>query len=323
VNLKLIVEGEEEIGSPHLEAFLRAHRERFAADVIVLSDTANLDAGIPSLTTSLRGLVVVDVRVRALDHPLHSGMWGGPVADSASALVRLLARLVDDRGVIQVPGIYDDVRALSADERARLARLPFNEQTFREQAGLLTSGALAGEPEFSAYERLWLRPSLAFTALEGVPLAGAANRLMEEASARVGLRLAPSQDARRAARLLVDFLRRDPPNGVAVEVSVESASSGWETNPVGPAFDAARAALRGGYGRELAFIGCGGSIPFVGPFAEVLGGVPALLLGLEDPVCNAHGENESLNVDDFKKAARSAVRLYFELAAGVQSRVRA
>ena len=314
VNVKLLVEGEEEIGSPHLEAFLRAHRERLVADVIVLSDTANLDAGLPSVTTSLRGLVVVDVRVRALDHPLHSGMWGGPVADSASALVRLLARLVDDRGVIQIPGIYDDVRPLAADERARLARLPFDERAFREQAGLVTSGELAGEPEFSPYERLWLRPSLAFTALEGVPLAGAANRLMEEAQARVGLRLAPSQDAQRAARLLTDALRRDPPNGVEVEVTLESAAGGWETAPSGSAFDAARRALSAGFGCEPAFIGCGGSIPFVGPFAEVLGGVPALLLGLEDPICNAHGENESLNVGDFRKAVRSALHLYFELS---------
>ena len=137
---------------------------------------------------------------------------------------------------------------------------------------------------------------------------------MEEASARVGLRLAPSQDPQRAARLLIDFLRRDPPNGVAVEVTLESAAGGWETAPVGPAFDAARRALEAGFGHELALIGCGGSIPFVGPFAEVLGGVPALLLGLEDPICNAHGENESLNVDDFRKAARSALHLYFELA---------
>jgi acetylornithine deacetylase/succinyl-diaminopimelate desuccinylase-like protein len=314
LNVKLLVEGEEEIGSPHLEPFLRAQRERLAADVILLSDTANLDAGIPSLTTSLRGLVNVDVRVRALDHPLHSGMWGGPVPDAATALVRILARLVDDRGVIQVPGLLDDVRVLSKDERARLARLPFDEKTFRAQAGMTDASALSGEPAFSAYERLWLRPSLAVTALDGAPLAGAANRLMEEAAARVGLRLAPSQDAARAAKLLAEFLRRDPPNGVAVEVSIESAASGWETSPVGPAFDAARRALEAGYGRELAFIGCGGSIPFVGPFAEVLGGAPALLLGLEDPICNAHGENESLNLDDFGKAARSAVHLYFELA---------
>jgi acetylornithine deacetylase/succinyl-diaminopimelate desuccinylase-like protein len=322
INLKLVVEGEEEIGSPNLSAFLREHRERLSADVIVLSDTANLDAGIPSLTTSLRGLVVVDVRVRALDHPLHSGMWGGPVADSASALVRLLARLVDDRGVIRIPGIYDDVRELGAEERARLARLPFDERAFRQQAGLLTSGSLAGEQGFTPYERLWLRPSLAFTALEGVAIAGSANRLMEEAAARIGLRLAPSQDAQRAAKLLTDFLRWDPPNGVAVEVTVESCASGWETSPIGPAFDAARRALEVGFAHELAFIGCGGSIPFVGPFAEVLGGVPALLLGLEDPICNAHGENESLNVDDFVKAARSAVHLYFELAAGVRPRAR-
>jgi acetylornithine deacetylase/succinyl-diaminopimelate desuccinylase-like protein len=199
-NVKLVVEGEEEIGSPHLEAFLRAHRARLDAGVIVLSDTANLEAGLPSITTSLRGLVVADVRVRGLDHPLHSGMWGGPVPDPASALVRLLARLVDDRGVIQIPGIYDDVAEPSAAERVQLARLPFDERTFRKEAGLVEGAALAGEPERTPYERLWLRPSLAFTALEGVPLAGSANRLMEEAQARVGLRLAPSQDAQRAAR---------------------------------------------------------------------------------------------------------------------------
>jgi acetylornithine deacetylase/succinyl-diaminopimelate desuccinylase-like protein len=314
MNVKLIVEGEEEIGSPHLEAFLRAHRERLQADVIVLSDTANLDAGLPSITTSLRGLVVADVAVRALDHPLHSGMWGGPVADAATALVRILARLCDDRGVIQIPGIYDDVRALGADERARLARLPFDEARFREQAGVTRGAVLAGEPGFTPYERLWLRPSIAVTALDAPPIAGSANRLSEAAAARVGLRLAPSQDAPRAARLLTDFLRESPPSGVQVEVTLESAAGGWETEPRGPAFDAARRALEAGFGRELAFIGCGGSIPFVGPFAEVLGGAPALLLGLEDPLCNAHGENESLNVDDFKKAARAALHLLFELA---------
>ncbi|MFI5317178.1 MAG: M20/M25/M40 family metallo-hydrolase [Myxococcota bacterium] len=313
-NVKLIVEGEEEIGSPHLEAFLRAHRERLQADVIVLSDTANLDAGLPSITTSLRGLVVVDVCVRALDHPLHSGMWGGPVADAATALVRLLARLVDDRGVIQIPGIYDDVRALARDERARLARLPFDESLFRAQAGIARGTELAGESAFTPYERLWLRPSIAVTALDATPIAGSANRLMEQAAARVGLRLAPSQDAQRAARLLAGFLSHSPPSGVEVSVSVESAAAGWETAPVGPAFEAARRALEAGFGREPAFIGCGGSIPFVGPFAEVLGGAPALLLGLEDPICNAHGENESLNLDDFRSAARAAVHLLFELA---------
>jgi acetylornithine deacetylase/succinyl-diaminopimelate desuccinylase-like protein len=313
-NVKLIVEGEEEIGSPNLAAFLRAQRERLQADVIVLSDTANLDAGLPSLTTSLRGLVVADVRVRALDHPLHSGMWGGPLPDAATALVRILARLLGANGAIAIPGIYDDVRPLEREERARLARLPFDESVFRAQSGLVHGAALAGEPEFTPYERLWLRPSIAVTALDATPIAGSANRLMEEAGARVGLRLAPSQDAQRAASLLADFLRAEPPHGVEVSVFVESAANGWETRPDGAAFAAAGRALAAGFGREPAFIGCGGSIPFVGPFAEVLGGAPALLLGLEDPICNAHGENESLNLDDFRKAARAAVHLAFEVS---------
>jgi acetylornithine deacetylase/succinyl-diaminopimelate desuccinylase-like protein len=315
VNVKLLVEGEEEIGSPHLSAFLRAQRERLAADVIVLSDTANLDTGLPSLTTSLRGLVAVDVEVRALDHPLHSGMWGGPVADTATCMLRLLARLVDDRGVIQVPGICDDAPRLDAARKAALAALPFDEAAFRAQAGLLAAGPLAGEPGCSAWERLWWRPSLAFTALEGVPLATAANQLMDVARARVGLRLAPGQDAARAARLLVEFLRRDPPAGARVDVRVASASGGWSTRPAGPAFDAARRALELGYGRAPVEIGCGGSIPFVQPFCSALDGAPALLLGLEDPLCNAHSENESLDLEDFRRAARAALHLQAELAA--------
>jgi acetylornithine deacetylase/succinyl-diaminopimelate desuccinylase-like protein len=313
LNVKLIVEGEEEIGSPHLAEFLLAHRERLVADVIILSDTANLETGLPSLTTSLRGLVAVDVSVRALDHAVHSGMWGGPVADTASCLVRLLARLVDDRGVIRVPGIYDDVDALDAETRERLARLPFDARRFRDDAGLLTEGDFSGESEYSVWERLWWRPSLAITALEGVPLRAAANQLMDVARARVGVRLSPSQDPERAARLLCEFLRRDPPAGARVETEIETAAAGWRTEPTGPAFDAARRALGAGFGREPVEIGCGGSIPFVGPFSEVLGGAPALLLGLEDPICNAHGENESLHLADFRRAARASVHLLWEL----------
>ncbi|MCP4002930.1 MAG: M20/M25/M40 family metallo-hydrolase [bacterium] len=313
VNVKLMVEGEEEIGSPHLAEFLLGQRERLDADVLILSDTANLETGLPSLTTSLRGLVIVDVTVRALDHPVHSGMWGGPTTDTASAMVRLLARLIDDAGVIQIPGIYDDVPETSPDLRAQLEALPFDELAFRAEAGLLTLGPLAGESDRNIWERLWFRPSLAFTAIEGVPLAAAASQLMDVARARVGLRLAPGQDPERATRLLCEFLHRDPPAGARVELSREAVGGGWRTEPNGPAFDAARRALEAGYGRPAISIGCGGSISFVGPFAEVLGGAPALLLGLEDPVCNAHGENESLCVDDFYKAARSSVHLLDEL----------
>jgi acetylornithine deacetylase/succinyl-diaminopimelate desuccinylase-like protein len=312
INLKVLVEGEEEIGSGHLAEFLRAHRERLDCDVMVLSDTANLEAGLPSITTSLRGLINVDVTVRALDHPLHSGMWGGPVVDAASAIGVLIGRLFDARGEPAVPGLDHDVPPLTGPERSLMDALPFDDAGFRADAGMPPSVRLAGS-HGSVWERLWRRPALAVTALEAMPLAGAANQLIDVARARIGLRLAPGQDADRVRVLLEDFVRADPPWGVEVTTEVESAVPGWSTQPEGPAFDAARRALALGYGREPVFIGCGGSIPFVGPFAEVLGGVPALLLGLEDPICNAHGENESLHVEDFHRALRSAAHLFAEL----------
>jgi acetylornithine deacetylase/succinyl-diaminopimelate desuccinylase-like protein len=315
VNVRAIVEGEEEIGSPHLAAFLGEHRERLRADVIVLSDTANLETGLPSLTTSLRGLVNLNLRVRALDHPIHSGMWGGPVLDAATALARILARLVDDRGVCSVPGLDADVRPLGAEERARLARLPFHEARFREEAGMLAGSRFAGDESRSVYERLWARPSVAVTALESVPLARAANQLIDEARARVGVRLAPEQSPERARECVAAWLAREAPCGVEVEVETADLARGWRSEPSGPAFDAAREALALGYGREPVAIGCGGTIPFVAPFAEVMGDAPALLLGLEDPVCNAHGENESLHIEDFRCAARSLAHLFPALRA--------
>jgi acetylornithine deacetylase/succinyl-diaminopimelate desuccinylase-like protein len=314
IHVKVIVEGEEETGSAHLADFLRLHRERLDADVLVLSDTQNLATGLPSLTTALRGMVAVDVHVRALDHPIHSGMWGGPIPDAATALATLLARLSDAAGEIAVPGIDADLPALDPEERARLAELPFDAEEFRADAGVLAGVRLRGKDGASVYERLWYRPSLALIALEAMPLATAANQLIAEASARVGVRIAPGQDARRVSELLVEFLRRDPPEGVEVELRVPVAVPGWRTTPVGPAFDAARRALARGYGRDPVAIGCGGSIPFVGPFSDVLGGIPALLLGLEDPPCNAHGENESLHLGDFRKAAHASAHLLAELA---------
>jgi acetylornithine deacetylase/succinyl-diaminopimelate desuccinylase-like protein len=317
INVKMIVEGEEEIGSGHLGDFLSVHRERLAADVLVLSDTQNLATGLPSLTTSLRGIVNVDVSLRALDHPIHSGMWGGPVPDAASALAKLLGRLVDAAGAPAVPGLADDVPALDAEDRARLAALPFDEARFRAEAGMLPGLALAGERSHSVYERLWFRPAIAVLALEAVPLAQAANQLVAEASARVGVRVAPGQDAHRVARRVVDFLAADPPLGTQVVATPIAVVPGWRTRPAGPAFGAARRALAAGFGREAVEIGCGGTIPFVAPFAEVMGGIPALLLGLEDPPCNAHGENESLDLDDFRSAARASAHLLAELSAAL------
>ena len=314
LNVVLLVEGEEEIGSLHLAEFLRAHRERLAADVIVLSDTANLATGLPSLTVSLRGLVSVDVTVRALDHPLHSGLWGGPAPDAATALCTLLGRLTDAAGAIAIPGFYDAVPELDPATREAFASLPFDEAEFRADAGLLRGVPLSGEPGRTVYEQLWARPALAVTALEAMPLAEAANQLIAEARARVGLRVPPGMDPEAACARLVEFLEAVPPRGVEVATEVEACAPGWQTTPVGPAFDAARRALAAGFGCEPVAIGCGGTIPFVGPFSEVHGGAPALLLGLEDPICNAHGENESLHLGDFRKAARASAHLWAELA---------
>ena len=314
VNIKMVVDGEEEIGSLHLEDFLHRNRERLSADVVVLSDTSNLAEGLPSITTSLRGLVSIDVSVRALDHPLHSGMWGGAVPDAATALGALLGRLIDAEGRSRVVGLEDDAPPLSAEEKERLAALPFDEAVFRSDAGMWGEARLTGEGEHSVYERLWLRPAIAVTALEAMPLAEAANQLIAEARARVGIRLAPGQSPERARDLVMDALRQDPPWGVEVELHCETLSPGWRTDPRGPAFDAACRALAAGFGREAVFIGCGGSIPFVGPFSHELGGAPALLLGLEDPLCNAHGENESLHLGDFRSAIRAAAHLFAELA---------
>ncbi|HXV37313.1 MAG TPA: M20/M25/M40 family metallo-hydrolase, partial [Myxococcota bacterium] len=241
------------------------------------------------------------------------GMWGGPVPDAATALAKLLSRLVDDAGEIAVPGLLDDVPPLGAAERAALEALPFDERAFRRDAGMLNGARLAGDRRLSVYERLWRRPALAVTALEAMPLASAANQLIAEAQARVGLRLAPGQDAERAARLLLEFLGADPPHGATLELERKTATPGWRTASDGRAFDAARRALAAGFGRESVEIGCGGSIPFVGPFSSVLGGIPSLLLGLEDPACNAHGENESLDLDDFRKASRASAHLLAEL----------
>jgi acetylornithine deacetylase/succinyl-diaminopimelate desuccinylase-like protein len=229
LNLKLIVEGEEEIGSHHLGEFLRGFRGRLRCDVLVLSDTANLATGLPSLTTSLRGIVNVDVRVRALDHPLHSGMWGGPVPDAATALAVLLGRLVDARGRIAVPGLEDDVPPLDAGERAALARLPFDAASFRREAGMQPGVAFTGDPALGVYERIWHRPALAVIGLEAMPLAGAANQLCAEACARVSLRVAPGQDPLRVRDRLLEFLRADPPLGAQVEAQAIAAAPGWKT----------------------------------------------------------------------------------------------
>jgi acetylornithine deacetylase/succinyl-diaminopimelate desuccinylase-like protein len=318
LNVKIVIEGEEEIGSEHLSAFIGRYRSKLDADAMVLTDTGNVDVGVPSVTVALRGLVTIDVEVRALEQSVHSGMWGGPVPDPAMALAKMLAGLVTEDGRIAIPGIYDRVRELTPEQRAAIERLPVGPEEFRKQVRLRPGVQLLGGRH--PLEMNWWQPALAVNAIQASTRRDARNIINDVAWARIGIRLVPDMDPVATREALVDALQRAAPWGVEVHVKPETAGSPWITDVSHPAFAAAFRSLEKGFGRPALAIGCGGSIGFVEPFAKALGGVPALLIGVEDPSSNPHSENESLHLGDFQKAIRSAIHLYAELAQALRKK---
>jgi cysteinylglycine-S-conjugate dipeptidase len=312
LNLKVVVEGEEEVGSDHLPQFIAKYRSRLDADAVVLTDTSNVDAGVPCVTIALRGLVIAEVEVRSLDQSVHSGMWGGPIPDPVMALAKMLATLVDADGRIAIPGIYDEVRPLTPAEKRAIELLPVSREEFRRQAGMRPGVVMHGDAH--PLETNWWQPTLAVNAIQASNRKDARNIINDVAWARVGIRLVPDMDPADVARRLEEALRKSAPWGVEVKIHAQSHGPAWKTDVGHPAFQAAFRALQRGFGREPLAIGCGGSIGFVEPFVQALGGVPALLIGVEDPRSNAHSENESLNLADFQSAIRSAIALYGELA---------
>lgn len=309
VNIKIIIEGEEEIGSTHLEKFLKKYKKLFQADAMILTDTANFDVGVPSITTMLRGMVGLHVEVKTIDHALHSGMWGGTIPDASMALSKILSSLVDRKGNITIPGIGDDVVSPAGKQK----KIPVNLKSFKSQAGLIKGVELFTE-KGNPFTKIWQRPSLTVNAIEASNKKEARNILCELAWARVTLRLAPNMNPKKTLAQLKKAIHKATPWGAKVKLETISCSGPWQTSTHHPAFAAATKALKKGYGKNPVFAGCGGSIPFVKPFAKALGGVPALLIGVEDPFTNAHGENESLHLGDWEKAVKSAIYLYEELS---------
>lgn len=313
-NVKLMIEGEEEIGSPHLGAFLAAETDALRADVIVLADAGNWSVGTPGITTSLRGLASGTVTVRALDGPVHSGVAGGVAPDPAMALTRMLATLVDEHGDVAIDGFWDDIEPPTDEQRAQLAALRDPTDGLRRDLGLRPGVELVGDPERSPFERLWYRPALTIIGIDTHPIEGSSNQIVAMASARISIRVAPGQDPHRLVECLHAHLAARVPWGLECTFEPGEEAPSWSCPHDGPAFAAAIRALTEGFGTAPVVMGIGASIPFVGPFAEAFGGVPALLLGPGDPGSRIHGEDESLHLGDFKSLIRSEALLLAELA---------
>jgi cysteinylglycine-S-conjugate dipeptidase len=303
VGITVLVEGEEEVGSPTLEDFLSQYQDLLAADVIVIADSGNWDIGAPALTTSLRGLVRVDIGVRTLTHAVHSGMWGGLVPDALMTLTRLLTSLHDDEGNVVVAGLHSgpaaDVDYPAERLRAESAAAPGVE--------FIGSG--------SAVERLWTRPSLTVTGIDAPKVDGASNTLTATARAKLSLRIAPGDTTKHALDCLRGHLEQHVPFGAELSFDVVDTGEATRIDATGPAYDAARKAFTDAWdGVEPIDMGVGGSIPFIAEFLESFPKASVLVTGVEDPDTRAHGANEGLHLAEFERVCLAEAFLLSNLA---------
>jgi acetylornithine deacetylase/succinyl-diaminopimelate desuccinylase-like protein len=302
VGVVLFVEGEEEVGSPTLVRLLEKHRERLRSDVIVIADSGNAAVDVPTFTTSLRGLVDAVVEVRALERPVHSGIYGGAAPDALTALCRLLATLHDDAGDVAVEGLHHG----SSDA----PDVP--EEQFRSDAGVLPGVGLLGTG--TVPERTWHRPAATVLALEAPGVDEAANVLLPRARAVVSVRLAPGDDGRRAMQRLTAHLQEHAPWGVQVDVVPGAVGEPFALGAVGPVYDVARQAFGEAYGNAAVEGGIGGSIPFIAEFARAFPGATVLVTGVGDPASRWHGIDESLHLGMWATACRAEALLLARLA---------
>ncbi len=310
LNYKLILESEEEIGSPNLERYMDAYPDVFASDAMVLTDCENPSTTIPGLTTSLRGLMEATVTVSALTADIHSGLWGGMVPDVSTALMTLIARLVDEDGRLRNPRV-----AVPEAWQKEAWNVPMTTEVIREGAHLahgIEPLPCRGHPPA---EHLWRQPAVTVLTTTLPTAERKKNALRQAASAILSVRVAPGQADDDVRAAITGELTRDPPGGAKVTVEWSAGESGaWLYTPKGPAFEAADRAYVRAWGRPLLQVGVGGSIPFVALFGRRFGDLPLILNGVIDPLTTAHGPDESLDIGVFEKAILANVFLYAELA---------
>jgi len=312
VNFKIVLEGEEEVGSAHLDEFVRANRDDLAADVIVISDTAMFDRGVPSICYSLRGLAYFQIDVVGTSSDLHSGVFGGAVANPAMVLAQMLAQMRDRGGRVKISGFYDDVRPLEDAEREAWKSLPFNERKYRKDLG---APKLFGESGYSVLERVWARPTFEVNGLlSGFTGEGAKTVIPARAMAKVSMRLVPDQDPDRIAELFEAHVKKVAPKSVAATVTRMHSGHPWITPPDNAFVQAAGRAIEQGFGKAPVFCREGGSIPVVSTFEQQLG-APTVLFGVGLPDENAHAPNERLDLGNLHSGIVASAILYGEIAA--------
>ncbi|OFW52722.1 MAG: peptidase M20 [Actinobacteria bacterium RBG_16_70_17] len=312
VNLTFVFEGEEEFGSTNLYPWIEANRDRLAADVAVISDTGYFEGNLPAITIALRGLMYAQIDVVGPPVDLHSGMYGGTVQNPANALATIIAALKGPDGRVRIPGFYDDVLALTADDRRALAELPFDEEAFRAE---IPVPALVGEAGWTVLERRTARPTLDVNGIwGGFQGDGAKTIIPAHAHAKVSTRLVADQDPVRVFERLRDYVAQIAPPGVTVTTTYIHGGSPSLTPTDHPATQAAARAIEAVHGTAPVYIREGGSIPVTAAFDRSLG-LPVVLLGFTNPTCNAHAPNEYLLVENFEDGTRVIVRLWDELAA--------
>jgi acetylornithine deacetylase/succinyl-diaminopimelate desuccinylase-like protein len=310
IRLKMIVEGEEEVGSPNLDALMRDHADALSTDFVCVSDTAMFGRGLPSLCVGLRGLAYLEVFVEGPTQDLHSGSFGGGIMNPLLALSRMLAALHDSDGRVSVPGFYDDVIALTPLERGAMRELPFDEQGWLKSTG---APRVWGEAGYSTLERIWARPTLDCCGITGgFQGEGAKTIIPASASAKIACRLVPNQEPDDILRKVKEHLTRLAPQGVRVRVQSHHGGRPYLSPTDHPIYEVAKRAFSRAFGKPTIFIREGGSIPFVRTIADATG-KPCLLMGFGQPDENSHAPNEWLDLDNYHLGIKSAAYLYDEI----------